>query len=654
MISLLSLLVLSQSPEPLRALFSQQAEVSLVGEVGEWARLPLPEEVLTRVDRDLADVRLVDADGRLVPFVVQRERPLDPERRVQLVQLSATRKETPAGPGTPNLFEERAVFSLPGDRARTPRLEFSTSQPRFVRRVKIDALTERGDVAGHLETTLFRIAQAERLEVWLPALAGDVTRLDVTLIGQDDGFLAPVAWATFAERGPPPTTLEWPVTAAPVSEARGTVFRFERPRGLVPMRLSVKTSTPWFDRQVTVRSARAVLAEGRVFRQNGRYPIERLELPLGAIDDEQLEVRLDDEDSPPLEQLQLAFVIEQPELVFTVPAVQPLTLYFGGHRTHRARFDTSDTDVRLPFDLEASTLRAPKPNPDFVPASPLSAFRKPGAPVTPSDFAHQAWVRGVGADEVTSLTFDATHAQTMSADFHDLRLVDAQGLQWPYVLRERTATLPVRTTAARVAAAATSAWTFTLAGRVTALVLVPPTRTTYFSRSATVRFEREGQKPRVVWSGWLTFNPDDRGAETSLIMPLDGVARGEGTYTLELFDEGDAPLSDVTLEATVKVPQLTAVLAPGDYRALWGAAGVKGPRYDLERLADVLLELRSTPREVSAPEANAAFVAPTLLERTGGATRWLFWAVLGLAVVVLGAMTVRIARSETPPPAGGA
>jgi hypothetical protein len=64
----------------------------------------------------------------------------------------------------------------------------------------------------------------------------------------------------------------------------------------------------------------------------------------------------------------------------------------------------------------------------------------------------------------------------------------------------------------------------------------------------------------------------------------------------------------------------------------------------------VLAELRTTPRPADAPEPNVAFVAPSLLERTGGATRWIFWAVLGLAVLVLGGLTVRIARSESPAP----
>ena len=101
MTPLFTLLLLAQSPEQLRTVFPQQAAVTLGGQVGDWARLPLPDAVLRQVDRDLADVRLVDSAGRLVPFVVQRERPYDPETQVRLVQISAVRKETPAGPGTP-------------------------------------------------------------------------------------------------------------------------------------------------------------------------------------------------------------------------------------------------------------------------------------------------------------------------------------------------------------------------------------------------------------------------------------------------------------------------------------------------------------------------------------------------------------------------
>lgn len=647
MTTLFALLVLSQTPAPLRTLFSQQATVELPGRPGDWARLPLTDVVLGQVERDLADVRLVEANGQLVPFTIERERDFDREQRVRLVQVWATRKETPAGPGTPNLFEETAIFALPSIRARTPRLELSTFSARFVRKAIIEALTDKGAVVGRLETTLFRLPQAQVLSVWLPALEQDATRVRVTLTGQDDGFLSPTATATFAERGPPERRLEWPITVAPRSDGESTVWVVEKPQGIVPMRLSIKTTTPWFNREVKVGGAEV----GRVFRQAGSPPVESLELPLTPSGTQRpLSIEIADEDSPPLENVQLAFVIEQPELVFTVPNTRPLTLYFGGNRTRRAHFDTSEGEVRLPFELEAALLRDLKPNPDFVPAAPLAAFRKPGASVPVTEFAHQAWVRGVSGTEVSSVTFNALHAQTMAADFLDLRLVDAQGLQWPYVLKDALAVLWVALTPAEEPTSGRSAWTFRVAGRVVSLTLIPPSGAPYFSRSAAVYFEREGMTRESVWSGWLTSNPSDRGAPTALVAMLEGTARGEGTYVLELDDGGDAPLTGLGLNATVTVPQLTAVLGAGDYRALWGASAQRRPRYDLERARDVLQELRVTPHEPGPTEPNPAFVAPTLLEQTGGASRWLFWAVLGLAVLVLGGLTVRIARSEPSAP----
>lgn len=654
MTALLTLLLLCQSPEDLRAVFSQQAEVSIAGSPGQWARLPLPDAVLRQVDRDLADVRLVNDQGALVPFVIQKERPRVPELEVWLVQSLARRKETPAGPGTPNVFEETAVFELPAARGRTPRLQLSTSSRSFVRRAQLEALTQTGAVVGHLETTLFRLPGAgERLELWWPSLERSAVRLRLTLSGQDDGFLSPALSATFSEAAPPETTLEWPITEAPLSDGRSTAWSLDKPRGIVPMRLALTTSTPWFNRVITVRSQRGVLGRGRVFRQAGLHPIDHLELPLLSTNDERLEVQIEDEDSPPLADLHLAFVIEQPELVFTVPPARPVTLYFGGHRTRRARFDTSDFEVRLPEGLEASTLKEIKPNPQFVRTPVLAAFRKAGAAVAVKEFSKQAWVRRVGDDEVSSVEFTAAHAQTMSADFHELRLVDAQGLQWPFVLRETTAAMLVQLTRVPAPGPGRSAWTFFVAGRVSSLALIPPAGSPYFSREVSVFFRRDGEKRQLLWSGALTSNPSDRGARTELLLPLDGSARGKGAYTLELDDGGDAPLTALALEATVQVPRLTALLAAGDYRALWGAAAQRAPHYDLERVSDVLEELRTTPRAAASPEPNPAFVAPSLLERTGGATRWLFWATLALAVLVLGGLTVRIARAEpgAPPPA---
>lgn len=174
--------MLTQAPEELRSVFPQKATV------------------------DLADVRLVDANGALTPFVIQRERPFEPAARIGLTQNSASRKETSAGPGTPNLFEETVIFALPPtSRTRTPRLDFNTSIPRFVRKAVIDALTDRNVVVGHLETTLFRLPQVEQLTVWLPAIERRATKVRVALVGQDDGFLSLSAIASFAERGPPET-----------------------------------------------------------------------------------------------------------------------------------------------------------------------------------------------------------------------------------------------------------------------------------------------------------------------------------------------------------------------------------------------------------------------------------------------------------------
>lgn len=66
-------------------------------------------------------------------------------------------------------------------------------------------------------------------------------------------------------------------------------------------------------------------------------------------------------------------------------------------------------------------------------------------------------------------------------------------------------------------------------------------------------FKSEGKKGQLIWSGALTSNPSDRGAQTELLA-LDGSARGAGSYTLELDDGGDAPLTALTLERVVGDP----------------------------------------------------------------------------------------------------
>ena len=66
------------------------------------------------------------------------------------------------------------------------------------------------------------------------------------------------------------------------------------------------------------------------------------------------------------------------------------------------------------------------------------------------------------------------------------------------------------------------------------------------------------------------------------------------------------------------------------------------PVYEIAEATDLLLAVRAADAEVGAARANAAHVVPAWWEGADAHT-WILWAVLLLAVVVLGFLTLRLA-----------
>jgi hypothetical protein len=641
MSTLLAFVVLAQQAGNTSALFSHSAEVRVVGQPGEWARLPLPEEVLQQVDRDLGDCRLVDASGAYVPFVVQRERHALAGQRVALKLLSARRNEVVETEGAPHQYEETLVFALHSAPSSSTRLEFETNATEFARIALVETLTPQGEVLSRVETTFFRIPTlGERLELLLPPLGQAASQVRISLRGQGTGYVNLQAFAVSSPSTSRPTTLQWPISTAPLIQNQTSVWSFDKPPGVIPLRLALQTSTPWFNRWVSLGNARGEIARGRLFRQRGQVDFEKLELTLPALPGEQLEIRVENEDGPPLEEVQLVLVIEQPELVFAVPRALPLTLLFGGHRTRPARFDTPMAAGDLSDSQSPSTLGNIAPNRDFVSASPLAEYRKPGAPVPESAFAQRALVNGVRGEAVTRITFLGAHAARQSPDFRDLRLVDTQGRQWPYLLRAQEAKYEPQTEV--VSKTGHTTFAFEAPGRVTQVTLTPAASAPFFSRRATLTFVSEGVQPVKLWEGTVVHQPRQLNAQA---LTMKGFTGSPGRYVVEFDDGGDAPVAGLTLQLAVVVPEMTALLEAGEYRVLWDAADQTAPHYDLSQAQALLEDLKVVTVQAEPPQKNPTYVAPSLLARSGGYSQWLFWVALLGAVFVLSALVLRIARA---------
>ena len=118
-----------------------------------------------------------------------------------------------------------------------------------------------------------------------------------------------------------------------------------------------------------------------------------------------------------------------------------------------------------------------------------------------------------------------------------------------------------------------------------------------------------------------------------------------------VIDDGDeAPLPIVSARAEAKVAELRLVAPAGAYTLLAGNRDAHAPRYELGETPDARARVLGAPAgdaQVGAPAPNPRHKRPG-----GAAAGWekeALWGVLTLAVIALGALTLRLSRKEQPP-----
>jgi hypothetical protein len=257
-----------------------------------------------------------------------------------------------------DVFHESYVLELPPapDDAPAWDLILTVSRREFVSRLEITAVDGAGRRTAILTGgSAFRLpaSDAERLRFPLPMR--DIARLELDLENREAGFLEPrftleasrmlpVAGASSVDLGP----------AERFDLARVTELVVDRPRGLVPRRLAISTASDTFHRRVTVwdegpGADPSPLGSAEVFRVAAIAPVEQLEIPVRPPRGDRLRLVIEDEDSPPLNGVAIAALMPRPVLVFSLPdGASSATLYFGGGRARRPRYDIAAFDHPLP------------------------------------------------------------------------------------------------------------------------------------------------------------------------------------------------------------------------------------------------------------------------------------------------------------------
>lgn len=282
-----------------------------------------------------------------------------------------------------------------------------------------------------------------------------------------------------------------------------------------------------------------------------------------------------------------------------------------------------------------------------APAAAEPLPQQPAAEIDPARFTHAAAVTLPPSPAgVTRLRLGPAVLAAARADLADLRVVDAASRQWPYLLRAEVdrEEVPLGVTLARGERGA-SRYLLSLPVAPAAVDVV------------TLRVDRAYFDRPFRLTGDL---PGSGGAEPTRSMPLASgrLSRAAGgpetidlafprrrvtALTLLVEDGDEAPLPVTAARAGLPLAELRVVAPPGAY-TLFAGGESEAPRYEIARLRERVLAAEAPLGAVGELLPNPRHRGPTVSD---GLEKTALWAVMGLAVVALAALTLRLSRRES-------
>ena len=656
-------------------LFPSRSEVTIT-EAG-LQKLELPVEVIEKCRAGLPDLRLW-LGGTEVPYLVDstaevwtlaENAPLTVDRVIHDRKSPLCTQLASSPTGHCEVLEGTTAAKGAGWE-----LVFDIEAARFVEAV---GLTVGGhEISGG---SLFRLPGGpdERVRIPLPVLP-EHARIGVVLKG-DGTALSPKLHLERGRRIRGSGLVQSPLSiTARWHDRAGSHLLIDRSPGLLPSALRFETKTSTFDRAVTIydytgEDTRRLVGQGRLSRVSmtvggEKVAIEQMDVPLGVPRAHKLEVVIDDQDSPTLDP-EIHAVLARPTLVFFGEPHQSPTLFFGGGRAEAPRYDlqallppaTGDVGIegvrteiaaRLHAreGLYTATLSAPTSNTAFDPTPALKSVAHPGTEVALATYAR---VRPLdlspSADGLSRYVLAPADLAAARADLADVRVVDEQNRQWPYLVDAATdAAIVELAHPSRTSKAGISRYELALpAAPLVASELVLDVQEGFFQRSARVLIKDQAGREHTL-DGLLLHRALGGASDgESTLLSLGGAQ--VASLSVEVTDGGDAPLTITGARLRVPTSALLLAAQKGRYRLLVGDPEAQAPTYELRALTDLIAQLDAADAKPSPLEDNPAFSRTARLGGSGGRERLLVWLALGLAVLVLGVLTLRLARTPEEP-----
>jgi hypothetical protein len=175
--------------------------------------------------------------------------------------------------------------------------------------------------------------------------------------------------------------------------------------------------------------------------------------------------------------------------------------------------------------------------------------------------------------------------------------------------------------------------------------LVLDTDAPYFDRGFTLRATVAGGEETTLARGRLARAAGDPRPAGIDLQPVRVLS-----LTLEIEDGDDAPLSFRAAHARAPLPEVYLTAPAGSYALLLGAPDQAPPRYELERVRDVVLAVQAAAIEAGPLQENPDYGPLARLKGSGARQTALLWTALVAAVVVLAVLTLRLARRDPASP----
>jgi hypothetical protein len=621
-----------------------------------------PFRVVTRGDRQVADggltdLRLVDSAGRPVPYLlVHQPAPERPWIAGRTLAIPATKRTSG--------FEVDL-----GRSATIDALRISGVPAPFLKRVTLEGSGDRVRWTSLADATLFDLP-AERL-----------TRQDIEFrrgeyryvrVIWNDTNSAPVPMPSGVQArlasnvsGPPQAPIEVPFERES-SEPGRSRYRIRLPGPRLPaIALEVEVAGGHVFRTATVSESRFTGGEAapltlgsailsRVIRDDVEASdlVVRLEPPAEA----EIQLQIDDGNNAPLEITRiLLHLAELPVIYFESPGGELLARY-GNREAEPPSYDLEalrrTLDVRQVPDAQWGEPRALTP---VESVDGTTAVPQPGGAIDAAGFRHVRALPGDGHGLI-AVQLDAAvlaNSRGPAGRFHDVRVLDSENRQIPYLLERRDEPLqidlrlePTTSSLEELTGAPgrqLSIYKVTLPERhLPGATMVLETSARVFQRSVRVGVSRGPDRSRrAPWLETLASetwrHADEQSAAPALSMKIDPVDSAE---LLVVVDEGDNAALPIRSGRLLLPSYRIRFYQPHGavLRLAYSRDDIQAPLYDLALLAQRVMGAPATVVNAAGVTGPAASSANEFIPLP------LFWGLLGAAVLVILGLIVRLVK----------